>query len=73
MVRIEAKADTKKSSSYPKLMISKEDGAIVLFTGYEEGVCLRVGEDDVFGEHSSVWNMSVFSDFNGSITLSNEG
>lgn len=73
MVKADVRVNGKEVAEYPKLMISREDGAIVLFMGHEEGVCLRAGRDEDIGEYSEVWDMSAFSDFDGSITLSNEG
>lgn len=61
------------SLPYPKLMITKTSGCIVLFHEEEKGVCLQKGDtQNIVGNHSSIWNMHAFEDFTGSITLSND-
>ena len=63
---------TKNSKPYPKLMIS-DKGIIVLFTTYCNGFCVNKSESDLtIGSHSSNWDMSRFTDFDGTVTLQND-
>lgn len=73
---IKAEISEKKKepvNEYPKLMIH-QDGSIVLFIEYGAGTILfnaRLHGMDV-GKFSPIWVMENFTDFHGSITLSNE-
>jgi hypothetical protein len=72
---IKAEINEKKKEpvdEFPKLMMHK-DGSIVLFTEYCNGTLLH----DTTGSTSAgwvnqFWSMRDFTDFHGSITLSNE-
>lgn len=55
---------------FPKLMVAN-NGEVVLFESYKSGTVLK-GVDWKTGHYSNNWSMNEFSDFNGSITLSNE-
>ena len=50
---------------FPKLMISKM-GTIVFFSKYDEGICIKRGK------YLTTWDMSYFTDFTGSVTISND-
>lgn len=56
--------------SYPKLMKSVNDGAIVYFVAKSKGVCI-FGIDDQLG-FSDSWRDECFEDYNDPITLQNE-
>lgn len=57
---------------FPKLM-EAENGTIVLFQSKENGVCVCQKIDSLFvGEYHNCWDMGVFRDYNGSVTLSND-
>lgn len=62
----------KKELPFPKLMVSN-NGNVVLFVNSQEGFCVYSSPefDRLFGLYDT-WNISDFTDFNGSITLSNE-
>lgn len=62
----------KKEKDFPKLM-ANEEGTVVLFTSSGKGICLVAKyEDEYVGEYSIKWNKNIFTDFEGSITLSND-
>jgi hypothetical protein len=74
MITVKVVNGADHTSVYPKIMISQRDGAIVLFTDYETGCVLKsVSEVEPLGHHADDWAMGYFADFNGSVTLSNEG
>ena len=56
---------------FPKLMIDKND-LIVLFSSPKLGVVVK-GDNLLWkvGEHGEAWVMDRFTDFRGSVTLSN--
>jgi hypothetical protein len=62
-----------KVLDFPKLMISKEDGSIVLFTSNGVGACIYPLDDIIY--HSKLansyttWEMDYFTDFKGEITI----
>ncbi len=51
-----------------------EDGRVVLFLKYGEGFCVadRNGNLTGFMENDDAWNMGVFTDFHGTVELSND-
>jgi hypothetical protein len=57
-----------KSKSFPKIMCSKMNGAIVLFEEDGKGIALN-GPDP--GLYSTAWNMDFFIDYDGTVTLKN--
>ena len=59
-----------KEKGFPKLMIAK-DGEMVLFQSLSVGTVIK-GVEYGIGHHSVRWAMKDFSDFEGSITLSND-
>jgi hypothetical protein len=60
----------KDSKPYPKLMFSQY-GQVVLMHTHECGTLVN-GERSEIGCHSESWDMGIFRDFDGSITLQNE-
>ncbi len=54
---------------YPKLMVADE-GLIVLFLEAEEGTVIQ-SDNYQCGYYAEDWEMSDFTDFNGTVTLSN--
>ena len=63
--------ETHKQPEYPCLKISKL-GNIVLFTEPETGVRVSTDANYNIGYFSRSWDMSEFTPFTGSITLSND-
>lgn len=65
-------SNEKKELPFPKLMISKDSGTVVLFS--EDGIGTQLNRVDYafIGTHSRSWAMKLFTDFTGSITLSND-
>ena len=59
--------------SFPKLM-STPKGYVVFFVEKCKGLCLANPSDcqDKIGEFGDSWTMTGFTDFEGSITLSND-
>ena len=66
-----------KESEFPKLMISRKSGVILLATGAPDKVTLSgmiVGgnTDHIFvGQHTDIWDRANFSDYDGQVILSN--
>ncbi len=59
-----------KATEYPKMMISKDTGDIVLFSKYGTGTVVRTGDWKwEMGKHGSCWNMACFEDFTGKVLL----
>lgn len=58
-----------KGNSFPKIMISGD--TIVLFTKPCIGITIANCDDYSVGSLSSGWDMDMFSDFYGTITLEN--
>ena len=60
---------------YPRLMMSSLSGVVVLFWTAGKGTVVNSGNGaestDVVGDYSQIWNMDVFVDFKGTVTLSN--
>jgi len=60
-------------AKFPKLMISKNDESIVLFTRDRVGtVVFNIFGGYFIGEHKTDWNITTFKDFEGSVSLSNK-
>ena len=61
-------------SGYPKLMIN-DKGYVVLFSEYAHGVVVSEsghgGHNHAIGTYINVWVMSHFTEYSGTITLSN--
>lgn len=66
------KDTTKKDLEFPRLMKASNPDNIVLMTEYGKGVVLFSSIEYEIGYLSSIWNMDIFSDFDGEITLKNE-
>ena len=70
--------DTNTSKPFPKLMIAIKEGIpdkgiIVLFEEEEKGTVVYTPNDyKKLGYKSNTFLMNCFTDFNGSITLSND-
>lgn len=71
-MKSEVKPVEKKSDKpFPKLMINKTTGLVVLFTDHSNGTVVKecpYNKIGAFGE----WEYSVFTDFEGTVTLSND-
>lgn len=59
------------SKPFPKLMIS-DKGTLVLFVSTEVGTVIKSDSNYKTGEHLDDWVMSLFKDFDGEVTLSND-
>ena len=72
-VKVEVRESESGAKDFPKLMISKS-GTVVYFSEPECGTVMCRGSrtDGEEGAHSNAWHMHYFTDFHGSITLSNE-
>jgi len=68
---IKSKVSLASKNDYPKIMKSKNSGLVVLFSKSELGTVILGNELHDCGEFSDDWDMSSFTDFDGSITLSN--
>ena len=61
-----------EKSPFPKLMVAY-DGLVVLMTNNDVGTAVHQGKSaHEVGEHRKDWAMHHFTNFNGSVTLSNE-
>ena len=70
MAVIATKEDSKPVVEYPKLMQGSE-GTIVLMTERGRGAVVAAGKYLPVGHYSVDWNISSFTDFNGTVTLKN--
>ena len=73
-MNVQVKGLTPKSDKpFPKLMSTK-NGYVVFFVEDGKGLCLAIpsGFQDKIGDFDEAWNMAGFTDFEGSITLSND-
>ena len=71
MIKSEVVTNARVDNSYPKLMITS-DGDIVLFTSISTGT-LVFNATDIWpvGDYDVRWTDEDFTDFEGTITLSN--
>lgn len=76
---IETRVNEQKGAniSFPKLMIGKVDGIIIMAINQRntdiEGIVIHDPKDKYPAySHSNIWNVMAFEDFHGSITLSNQ-
>ena len=66
-----------KESEFPKLMISKKSGVILLAIGAPDKVTLRgvIVESNtdhiLVGQYTDAWDKASFSDYPGQVILSN--
>ena len=73
-MKVELNKKEEKELQYPCLMICTNN-MVVLFSGFERGVCVKTGEGlaiDELGEHRTNWIMDKFKPLKGSVTLSND-
>ena len=72
-VQVNTTKQEKTSKPFPKLMSTKS-GYIVFFSKHRCGMCLQrpTNSIDVIGEYYTEYNMDGFTDFEGSIKLSND-
>ena len=70
MIKSKANAKAERQNNFPKLMAGKPS-LIVLFLSHGCGTV--IGSDNAleFGRYNAFWDMQEFTDFEGSITLSN--
>jgi hypothetical protein len=62
-----------KEKPFPKIMISKSTGNIILFEKNKAGTCIVSKELNIqIGSYSDTWTMSNFTDYNEPITLQND-
>ena len=75
-MKVEVNEPKANEMDFPKLMIITADvtnkGMIVLMRKYEEGTVVRENKSYTIGYSTDTWQMQHFSDFKGSITLSND-
>lgn len=67
------RADTCKKSEFPKLMESRTNEIVVLFTSPGKGTAVYIPDDcplSYLGEYSDLWAMDLFENFYGRIILS---
>ena len=72
-MKVEVKNESEpKELPFPKLMYSKDDELLVLFIDYGRGI-LMSDERQLYRKesihYSTDWGMSAFTDFKGSITI----
>jgi hypothetical protein len=69
-MKVTATDGKRQELDFPKLMISKTSGDIVLFS--EEGIGTVIkGDAGVIGDYCSSWTFINFEDYTGTITLEN--
>jgi len=69
----EIKADcNREEKPFPKLMIAR--GRIILFEEYKKGVVIKPqsGSSDYIGQYWTDWNMKNFTDYEGTLEISND-
>ena len=72
MVRGEIEG-SERELSFPKLMIGKTSGVIVLMFEHGVGTVVHVGDSGyVIGQRIQYWDMRNFKDYTGSVTITNE-
>jgi hypothetical protein len=70
MIKSQVNEDERNGNDSPKIMTTGR-GNVVLFTGYSTGMVIKNTIDYQVGWYSQQWNMDDFTDFNGTLTLSN--
>ncbi len=70
-MKVEVKELEQKSLSYPKLMVHKSYGYIVLFNADHHGTLISCEFESEIGTYSGPFDMDNFNDFHGEVTLSN--
>jgi len=71
MTIISTITEKKKEKPFPKLMVSGKGSFVVLFVTEHKGVTLTKTDVWEIGETSVSFDSEEFTDFEGSITLSN--
>ncbi len=69
-IKLVGEPKSKKTIQYPKIMISKGRGNVVLFISEKEGICLSDGGYK-FGTYSTGWNIGEFTEYNEPVTIQN--
>ena len=68
-----ASTDTEEVEEYPKLVISKQTGNIVLLTSEQAGTLIHLGScphnTDKIGNIYRGWSKTCFRDYKGTISL----
>ena len=67
---VKSKEKGGKLLCFPKLMIL-DKGLIVLFTNNCKGTVIKANSENEIGDVSDTWNTSVFTDYKGTIELTN--
>ena len=71
-----AKNGTQNNLPFPKLMLLNDGDiatTIVLMYATGSGVVVYTKDHRThIGEHTTTWNMKIFEDFHGTLTLSND-
>lgn len=69
------KSETTKGNEFPKLMINLPSEGIVLMISSNgsvgKGMVVRKGNYTSVGDYIENWNMEIFTDYEGSVTLTN--
>ena len=73
-MKVTIKGEEPKELEYPKLMISKLNNTIILFSKKREGTVIKSGSDglDITGVYGVDWYSENFKNYTGEITLSND-
>ena len=69
------KSGASANKSYPKLMVGKDSKNVVLMLRSGIGTVVFIGEGNKtysLGEHSNSFNMTAWTDYGGTISLSNK-
>ena len=71
---IKSKVVEKDKLKYPKLMVSKLEGTVVLMYSKTSGIVVGNTGDcqSEIGYYSEFWDTNCFEDFDGTVELSNE-
>ena len=73
MVRSKKSNRELKSINFPRLMINKSSGKIVLMDDYGSGMVMLQGSSaDPVGFYSNEWVMGIYENFDGEVTLNND-
>jgi hypothetical protein len=70
-VKVSLSEEVSKDESFPKLMIAKLGGTVVLFNSHCEGTVVSGKEYESIGHYSIRWNIESFKDYDGDVTLKN--
>lgn len=70
-IEVKVEKQKKQESEYPKLMASVS-GNVVLFLEKNRGILLVSDGAKVVGDYETTWIEEYFTDFDGTVTLSNK-